>query len=755
MEESKVINNNIDNTDMSTSQSTIGGNVTTNNKFNKDDLQEVTGGGSGGIVTPPTTIVDESETSQQTGTLTPILLILGDGTSTPPDDEEPVLLEEDEDTTYNAVLNQSYENMDPTITLESGEVSYCDANYVIAVTETDKNTPINYDLTNLSFSFTNNGDNWCSVEFKSPLQVTDQLKLPLNSTNFPDYSKIIVPVITCQANTGSERNTTITFNIKNFAISHNIKMNVIQDGVTFVNGPCVLERTFENNIVKFNILNNSYYYIFGGDNSSSTDFVFKNTNTSELMLFFGLNNNNNIVGNLTNTEEYYNTLFSADDNNYKCSIMFNGYGAEKGTSAVMQITKPETIDLNQTITFKYNNITFMKVKYMDNIKYKTTIYICTLENLQKYKTDKGYIIYLFEQDIGTSAAIKDTISQSKTVPLHGDNNTDDISNGRIVTCWREYFGSYDAIKADNIGELNNYTSDDETQYQIKPVQANLSAKDLGRTYNNVYIEDWTGLNVYDYNSSTLNFKGLEKNTDIYVYTIKDNKYVKIGVINFGKELNQNNYIGQYDYYYYMFQASAYNSYWFQYIHCYGDKNDSYYNSEIETDALNSTFKDKYFGTFDLYFVVIYNIDEKYNNKTDVDIANSIINSGKTYKKYQVPSGTYQFTMNNLIALTYHPKDIQIETIKTFEVLYNELNLSKSHYKDNHFYNKYNTYNVIDLNNVCNDINGNVINLNEVCKDLENRIYIFTKENNKLVYIGVISPVHTMVDDGMANWNHYT
>lgn len=232
MEESNLINNdNTYNTDMSTSQSTIGENATTNNKFNKDDLQEVTGEGGGGIATPPPTKVDDSETSQQTGTLTPILLILGDGTITPSDDEEPVLLEEDEDTTYNAVINQSYENMDPTITLENGEVSYCDANYVIAVTETDKNTPINYDSTNLSVSFTNNDDKWCSVEFKSPLQVTDQLKLPLNSTNFPDYSKIIVPVITCQANTGSERSTKITFNIKNFAISHNIQMNVIQDGV--------------------------------------------------------------------------------------------------------------------------------------------------------------------------------------------------------------------------------------------------------------------------------------------------------------------------------------------------------------------------------------------------------------------------------------------------------------------------------------------------------------------------------------------
>lgn len=230
MEESNLINNdNTYNTDMSTSQSTIGGNATTNNKFNKDDLQEVTGGGGGGIVTPPTTIVDGSETSQQTGTLTSILLILGDGTSI---DEEPVLLEEDEDTTYKAVINSEYKDTVPTINLEGGEVSYCDANYVIAVTETDENIPVSYSSTNLSVSFTNNDDNWCNVIFKSPLDVTDQLKLPLNSTNFPDNSNIIVPVVSCKENnTGQERNTTITFNIGNFSISHNIQMNVIQSAV--------------------------------------------------------------------------------------------------------------------------------------------------------------------------------------------------------------------------------------------------------------------------------------------------------------------------------------------------------------------------------------------------------------------------------------------------------------------------------------------------------------------------------------------
>ena len=105
MEESKVINNdNINNTDMSLLQST--------------------------------------------GMLTPILLILGDGTVTPPVEEEPVLLEEDEETKYKAVINSEYESKIPTITFESNASSQCDVNYVIAVTELDKNMPVSYDSQN-------------------------------------------------------------------------------------------------------------------------------------------------------------------------------------------------------------------------------------------------------------------------------------------------------------------------------------------------------------------------------------------------------------------------------------------------------------------------------------------------------------------------------------------------------------------------------------------------------------------------------
>lgn len=227
MEESNLINNdNTYNTDMSTSQSTIGGNATTNNKFNKDDLQEVTGGG--GIVTPPTTKVDGSETSQSTGTLKPILLILGDGTDTPDVEEEPVLLEEDGDTTYKAVINQTYESDIPIITFKSDASTWCDANYVIAVTESDKTIPVSYNSQNLSKIFTNNGDNWCSVEFKNPLNTTLKDQFNLTSDNFPDNSKIIVPVISCKENTGAERNTVITFNIGNFSILHNIKLSVTQ-----------------------------------------------------------------------------------------------------------------------------------------------------------------------------------------------------------------------------------------------------------------------------------------------------------------------------------------------------------------------------------------------------------------------------------------------------------------------------------------------------------------------------------------------
>ena len=199
--------------------------INNDNTLNKDDLQEVTGSGDGAITTP---VVSEDNNIEQqaSGTLTPIL---GDGTPTPDADEEPVLLEKESETIYKAVINSDYKYNIPAITFGSKASSWCNANYVIAVTESDENTPISYDSQNLSTTFTNDGDKWCSVEFKNPLNTTLKDQFNLTSTNFPDNSKIIVPVISCDENTGTERNTVITFNIKNFTISHNIHLSVTQN----------------------------------------------------------------------------------------------------------------------------------------------------------------------------------------------------------------------------------------------------------------------------------------------------------------------------------------------------------------------------------------------------------------------------------------------------------------------------------------------------------------------------------------------
>ena len=387
MEESNLINNdNTYNTDMSISQSTIGGNATTNNKFNKDDLQEVTGGGGGGIVTQSTTIVYGSETSQTTGTLIPILLILGEGTTIPDVEEEPVLLEEDEDITYNAVINSEYKDRVPTIKLDGSEVSYCDANYVIAVTETDETIPVIYDSQNLSKTFTNNGDNWCRVTFKKPLEVKDQLKLPLNSDNFPDNSKIIVPVISCEENnTGQERNTTITFNIKNFAISHNIQMNVIQQALA--SGPCVLKYVSgyvqgEDDHTKYKILSNNTYYIFKNRGSS---YIYENENDPEKVddfkfyLLFGIvDDTNNIYDNLqatdnTELKDNYANSITSSKTNYKLTLLYETQVFRRRTAAIMYINIPDDAELQDVITFSYNNKQFMTLKYAHQDQKNTII----------------------------------------------------------------------------------------------------------------------------------------------------------------------------------------------------------------------------------------------------------------------------------------------------------------------------------------------------------------------------------------------
>ena len=397
MEESNLINNdNTYNTDMSTSQSTIGGNSITNNTLNKDDLQEVTGGGDRGIVTQSTTIVYDTETSQATGTLTPILLILGDGTIT---DEEPVLLEEDEDITYKAVINSDYESNIPTINLEGSEVSYCDANYVIAITETDKNIPVSYSSTNLSVSFTNNQD-WCSVIFKSPLEVADQLKLPLNSDNFTDNSKIIVPVISCEENnTGQERNTTITFNIKNVAISHNIQMNVIQNKLEKLEKLKPIMLYYDNGnytklsdcpatftIKKHNdaITDSSLCVIeieSWGESGIHKDYIYDlfYTNGTKKQIYLGYEDTNKIFTNkLSSVITTQVTTLESDTNG--CSA--KAYLIQNDNTGAPIKYSLNKCTQDRLITFSYKNTPIFKINQTyDKPGTIITIYVCKLDSL--------------------------------------------------------------------------------------------------------------------------------------------------------------------------------------------------------------------------------------------------------------------------------------------------------------------------------------------------------------------------------------
>ena len=364
MEESNLINNdNTYNTDMSTSQSTIGGNATTNNKFNKNDLQEVTGG-EGGVITTPVVSEDNDIEQQASDNLTSILLILGDGTIT---DEEPVLLEEDEDITYKAVINSDYESNIPTINLEGSEVSYCDANYVIAVTESDKTIPVSYNSKNLSTTFTNDGNNWCSVEFKNPLEVTFDPDLGLNDDNFPDNYKIIVPVISCKENTGAERNTVITFNIGNFSILHNIQMNVIQSAA-------VPEKQLTPAILYMvDRVGNTYTYkkypdtqpLYYGNSGSYLKIADGYSTGYGLALFGLLDSNGKADNNLeyTSTDQLskYNQKFGCSISGLTIVIMeTNAY--IKNTALTIIINTTQTTEVNGDFKITYDG------KFLCNVK---------------------------------------------------------------------------------------------------------------------------------------------------------------------------------------------------------------------------------------------------------------------------------------------------------------------------------------------------------------------------------------------------
>lgn len=536
MEESNLINNdNTYNTDMSTSQSTIGGNTTTNNKFNKDDLQEVTGGGGGGIVTPPTTKVDSTEISQTTGTLTPILLILGDGTST---DEEPVLLEEDENTTYKAVINQTYESDIPIITFESEASSKCDANYVIAVTESDKNIPVSYNSKNLSTTFTNDGNNWCSVEFKNPLEVTFPNK-NLTADNFPDNSKIIVPVISCKENTGAERNTVITFNIGNFSILHNIKLSVTQNAYSgeITAGPCVLKYVSgegeDNKTYKYKILTNNTYYIFKNNGSS---YIYENendrdaNNVGKFFLCFGIvDQNGNIYDNLpkdfNELKNNYTNLITLSKTNYKLQLIYQTEVYRVGTAAIMEIDIPNDAELQDVITFSYNNKQFMTLKYGHQDQENTIIarakwYDSTIS------ITVGSLYFL------TSKNVKKEIWYSGT-PLQSYMTQDNI----IFLIDNKYQINTNSKILSNV--LTEYNLENNGGYDFNSYM-NCNVIDISDIINDVdgnhvYLKDIENGELF------INFK-------IYIYTRNNqNEYIYLGYIAMGETYNESEaFIGFFD-----------------------------------------------------------------------------------------------------------------------------------------------------------------------------------------------------------------
>ena len=538
MEESNLINNdNTYNTDMSTSQSTIGGNATTNNKFNKDDLQEVTGEGGGGIVTPPTTIVYGSETSQQTGTLTPILLILGDGTTTPDVDEEPVLLEED--TTYNAVINLDYEFNIPIITFESEASSKCDANYVIAVTESNKNIPVSYNSKNLSTTFTNDGNNWCSVEFKNPLEVTFPNK-NLTADNFPDNSKIIVPVISCKENTGAERNTVITFNIGNFSILHNIKLSVTQNAYSgeITAGPCVLKYVSgegeDNKTYKYKILTNNTYYIFKNNGIS---YIYENendidaNNVGKFFLCFGIvDQNGNIYDNLqatNNTElkDNYANSITSSKTNYKLQLIYETEVYRVGTAAIMEIDIPNDAELQDEITFSYNNKQFMTLKYGHQDQEYTIIARAKWDDSTSSIT-VGSLYFL------TSKNVKNEIRYSDT-PLEDYMTRDNI----IFLIDNKYqINTNSKILSKVLTEYNleNNGGYDFNSYMNCNV-IDISDKINDVDGNHVYLKD------IENGESFINFK-------IYIYTRNNqNEYIYLGYIAMGETYNESEaFIGFFD-----------------------------------------------------------------------------------------------------------------------------------------------------------------------------------------------------------------
>ena len=488
---------------------------------------------------------------QSTGMLTPVLLIVGD---TPPVEEEPVLLEEDEETTYKAVINSEYESKIPTITFESNASSQCDVNYVIAVTELDKNMPVSYDSQNLSTSFTNDGNAWCSVEFKNPLNVTFQGNYNLTSANFPDNYKIIVPVISCKENTGSERNTTITFNIKNFAISHNIQINVIQK-----ENIVVLDNELEHNITNTSLLNKALYnYVKINDCPQN----FRLTKHNGIFTYFtdltvqkvqSVNNGYSYTYNMTfgniplkgeKTNVYIgfqdqdmsfaNNLDSNITSNDNTQLTSNTLGCyarfvrvpDDTTGAHIQF-KLNKCTADRTISFSYNKLPIFSINQIyDTSGNSWTIYVC-LVNISDQPNNNGFA--LFDNYTMPSTTDGNVLLQISPNPpgqtiyavmytpdgkIIMDNSRDTIGtllkNGNL-----RHFSGHDYLKNDEYKDLYLVNISDVNHYENGTVSRKAVTLDMD-IY--VYIKQQ---DKFNYNSAkTFNFSNTESNNHLGVYRLQ-------------------------------------------------------------------------------------------------------------------------------------------------------------------------------------------------------------------------------------------
>lgn len=550
MEESNLINNdNTYNTDMSTSQPTIGGNSITNNTLNKDDLQEVTGEG-GGVITTPVVSEDNDIEQQASDTLTPILLILGDVTTT---DEEPVLLEED--TTYKAVINSDYESNIPTITLKSNQQSYSNSNYVIAVTELDKNTPINYDSTNLSVSFTNNENNWCSVIFKSPLEVADQLKLPLNSDNFPDNSKIIVPVIKCTKNTGPERNTIITFNIKNLAILHNIQMNVIQSAAVPGKELKPIMLYYDNGNYK-KLVDCPPEFILTEHNEAITDSSLQVREIKQLIddkvtyiygistgpgimigtpkdVYLGYEDTNKIFEeNLSSVMTGLRATLESDVT--ECSAKLS---RADNTGASIKYSLNKCI-ADRIITFSYNKLPIFSIKqtYDNSGNTKSwTIYVCSVSGTD-FNYDNGFAFFDTNQPFEFSMLTHVNQIEEFT-PIHNNGQTTYVL---MYTEDNKIIMNYPITTIGTLLKNNN----------LKHLSGHNNLITDSKKYENLYLDKIESVNHYEnapFGNGTLSNKIVTIDMDIYVYINQNNRYylAKSNTFNFNN-LTSDNHLGVYE-----------------------------------------------------------------------------------------------------------------------------------------------------------------------------------------------------------------